>query len=596
MTFTTRPEILGTFGVVASTHWIASAVGMKMLEAGGNAFDAAAATGFVLNVVEPHMCGPLGDMSLMIRLEGADAPVVVCGQGVAPQAATIAHYRAEGLTLIPGSGLLAAVVPGAFDAWMLMLRDHGRLSLRQVLEPAIHYARAGHPVLPQVAATISGLAGFFRDEWPSSAAVWLPGGDAPAAHSLFCNPDLADSWVRLLREAEAVAGREAQIDAARNAFSRGFIAGAIDTWMRDACVMDAAGGRRKGVLRGDDMARWAASYEEPLCVDYQGWTVWKADTWSQGPSFLQSLRVLDGTGVGDLDPNGVDFVHTVTEAMKLSFADREAYYGDPSQSDIPIGTLLSADYAARRRGLIGATASADQRPGRIEGFERWAEAAVKRAGQRHVAESGAGIGEPTMAHLGESRGDTVHIDVIDRWGNMVSATPSGGWLQSSPVVPGLGMALNSRAQMFWLDEGLASSLVPGRRPRTTLTPSMAGRDGIPTLAFGTPGGDQQDQWQLIFFLRHVHHRMNLQQAIDAPLFHTNHFQSSFYPRQAQPAHLMIEPGFGASVIADLRARGHAVEVADPWTIGRLTAANRAPDGMLRAAATPRLMQAYAIGR
>jgi gamma-glutamyltranspeptidase/glutathione hydrolase len=596
MTFTTRPEILGTFGVVASTHWIASAVGMKMLEAGGNAFDAAAATGFVLNVVEPHMCGPLGDMSLMIRTMGDDAPKVVCGQGVAPQAATIEHYRSEGLDLIPGSGLLAAVVPGAFDAWMLMLRDHGRLSLREILEPAIHYARAGHPVLPRVAATISGLAEFFRDEWPSSAAVWLAGGNAPEPNSLFCNPDLADSWDRLLRETEAVTGREAQIEAARTAFSRGFIAEAVDHWMRDACVMDSTGERRKGVLRGDDMAKWAASYEPPLSVDYESWTVWKADTWSQGPSLLQSLRLLDGSGVGDLDPNGAKFVHLVTEAMKLSFADREAYYGDPKQSDIPIQTLLSADYAAQRRGLIGATASADQRPGRIEGFEGWAEAAVQRAARRHVAEPGAGIGEPTMAHLDESRGDTVHIDVIDRWGNMVSATPSGGWLQSSPVVPGLGMPLNSRAQMFWLDEGLASSLAPGRRPRTTLTPSMAGRDGIPTLAFGTPGGDQQDQWQLIFFLRHVHHGTDLQQSIDAPLFHTNHFQSSFYPRQAQPAHLMIEPAYSASVIADLRGRGHAVDVADPWTIGRLTAASRAPSGMLRAAATPRMMQAYAVGR
>ncbi len=595
MTFTTRPEITGTFGVVTSTHWIASAVGMALLEKGGTAFDAAAGTAFVLHVVEPHLNGPLGDMPAIIRLAGDDRPKVVCGQGVAPAGATIAHYRAEGLDMIPGSGLLATVVPGAFDAWMLILRDHGRLPLREILEPAIHYARHGHPVLPRVSATIAGLAEFFRAEWPSSAATWLPGGSAPEPGSLFRNPDLADTWDRLLAEAERASGRAAQIEAARAAFYTGFIAEAIDGWMRDACVMDAAGERRRGVLTGQDMASWQASYEEPLSVDYGDWTVWKCGPWSQGPSLLQSLRILEGSGIAGLDPDGAEFVHLVTEVMKLCFADREAYYGDPAHSRIPTETLLSRDYAALRRAQVTASASVEQRPGRIAGLEGWASAAVERARGKTEA-AGVGAGEPTMAHLTERRGDTVHIDVIDRWGNMIAATPSGGWLQSSPVVPGLGMALNSRAQMFWLDEGLASSLAPGRRPRTTLSPSMAGPGGTATLAFGTPGGDQQDQWQLIYFLRLVHGALNLQQAIDAPLFHTAHFQSSFYPRAAMPGHLMIEPAFGAAVIDDLRGRGHAVDVAEPWTVGRLTAASRDASGILRAAATPRLMQAYAIGR
>ena len=282
--------------------------------------------------------------------------------------------------------------------------------------------------------------------------------------------------------------------------------------------------------------------------------------------------------------------------MKLGFADRETYYGDPLHTGIPTETLLSRSYADSRRGLIGAHASLEQRPGRIKGFEHWADAMLARARAQSTEGPGVGGGEPTMAHLSEKRGDTVHIDVIDRWGNMVSATPSGGWLQSSPVVPGLGMPLNSRAQMFWLEDGLPTSLAPGRRPRTTLSPWMASYEGQPTLAFGTPGGDQQDQWQLIFFLRLVHHKMNLQQAIDAPLFHTAHFQESFYPRPSRPGHLMLEPAFGAGVEADLRGRGHLIEMAEPWTVGRLTAARRDPDGLLRAAATPRLMQAYAIGR
>jgi len=596
MTFTTRPEITGTFGVATSTHWIASAVGMKMLEQGGNAFDAAAAMGFVLNVVEPHLNGPLGDMPLMIRTAGADAPLMICGQGTTPAGATIAHYKSEGLTLIPGSGLLATVIPGAFGAFMLMLRDHGSLPLRNILEPAIYYARHGHPVLPRVAHTIAGLGEFFREEWPTSHDTWLPGGQAPAPGALFCNPALADMWERLVIEAEAVTGREAQIEAARRAFYEGFIAEAIDSYLAEACVMDAAGGRRKGVLTGQDMAGWQATYEDPLSVDYKGWTVWKGGMWTQGPTLLQSLRILEGIDIGAMDLRGAEFVHTVTEAMKLAFADREAYYGDPLHMVLPTDTLLSRDYAATRRALIGERASLDQRPGHIAGFEAWAKAAVARAGREMAAGPGVGGGEPTMAHLTEKRGDTVHLDVIDRWGNMVSATPSGGWLQSSPVVPGLGVPLNSRAQMFWLEDGYPTSLAPGRRPRTTLSPSMGQAPDGAELAFGTPGGDQQDQWQLILFLRLVHGSRNLQEAIDAPLFHTGHFQSSFYPRGTRPGHLMAEPAFGEAVLQDLRDRGHDVEVSEPWAVGRLTAASRDAGGMLRAAATPRLMQAYAIGR
>jgi gamma-glutamyltranspeptidase/glutathione hydrolase len=596
MTFTTRPEIAGTFGVATSTHWIASAVGMSLLEQGGNAFDAAVAMGLVLNVVEPHLNGPLGDLPVIFRPAGADEPTVICGQGVAPARATIAHYRAEGLDMIPGSGLLATVTPGAFDGWMLLLRDHGSMSLRQVLEPAIHYAEAGHPMLPRVAATIAGLADFFREEWPTSAATWLPGNAVPQAGALFANPDLAATWRRLVAEGETVTGREAQIDKARAAFSQGFVAEAIDAWMKDACVMDAAGGRRKGVLSGQDMAEWSATYERPLSVDYGDWTVYKTGPWGQGPMLLQALRILEGTGIEAMDPNGAEFVHTITETLKLVMADREAYYGDPDFTEIPMDVLLSRDYAQARRALIGPTASLEQRPGRVPGYEAWADAAIARAGTQTAQEAGTGAGEPTMAHLTEKRGDTVHLDVIDRWGNMVSATPSGGWLQSSPVVPGLGMPLNSRAQMFWLDEGLPTSLAPGRRPRTTLTPSIGLRGDGAALAFGTPGGDQQDQWQLIFFLRLVHQTANLQAAIDAPLFHTAHNQASFYPRGTRPGHLMLEPNFGEAVIADLRARGHRIEVAEPWTVGRLTAAQRDPSGLLRAAATPRLMQAYAIGR
>ncbi|MEZ2222786.1 gamma-glutamyltransferase family protein [Rhizobium sp. RCC_161_2] len=592
--FTTRPEILGTFGVVTSTHWIASAVGMSILEKGGNAFDAAVATGFVLQIVEPHLCGPGGDMPAIIYSKKKDKVEVICAQAPAPAGATIEHYTKEGLSLIPGDGLLATVIPGAFDGWMLMLRDYGKLTVRDVLEPAIHYAEHGHPVLPRVAATIAGLADFYRKEWPTSYETWLPGGSAPEPWSNFKNPVLAQTWKRVVSEAEAKSGREAQVEAARDAYYRGFVAEAIDSYVSKTEVMDASGSKHKGVLTADDMANWSATIEEPLTYDYHGWTVAKIGPWGQGPAFLQTLSLLKGFDIAAMDPAGADYVHTVTEAMKLAFADREVYYGDPNFSKVPLDILLSDAYATERRKLITSEASFDLRPGKIAGFEGQYDLTMSML-EVPEAKTGA-VYEPTMSHLTEKRGDTVHIDVIDREGNMVSVTPSGGWLQSSPIIPGLGFCLNSRAQMFWLKPGLPSSLAPGKRPRTTLTPTLALHEGRPTLAFGTPGGDQQEQWQLAFFLRYVHHGLNLQEAIDKPLFHSTHFPSSFYPRTREPGGLTAEANFSPEVLDALRQKGHKLTVAPEWTVGRLTAARRDASGLLRAAATPRLMQAYAIGR
>ncbi len=593
-TFTTRPEITGSFGVVTSTHWIASAVGMSILEKGGNAFDAAVATGLVLQVLEPHLNGPAGDLPVIFHNAQQNETKVLCAQGPAPAGATIARYNAEGLDLIPGNGLLATVIPGAFDGWMLMLRDHGTLSLRDVLEPAIYYAEKGQPMLRGAAAAIAGLEDFFEAEWPTSHETWLPGGRAPEAGEMFRNPVLAETWTRLLKEAEGATGREQQIDAARDCFYRGFIAEEIGRFLETTEVMDGSGSRHKGVLTADDLASYSAAYEDPLTDDYHDWTIAKTGPWGQGPVMLQSLALLRGFDIAGMDPAGPEFVHHVAEAMKLAYADREVYYGDPNFVDVPMSRLLSEEYNSGRRSLISDKASFDLRPGTLPGFEDQVSrnmAVIERAGVAN-----AGLYEPTMAHLSERRGDTVHLDIIDRWGNMVSATPSGGWLQSSPVIPALGLCLNSRAQMFWLEEGLPSSLEPGKRPRTTLTPSLAFQEGRPTLAFGTPGGDQQDQWQLSLFLRLVHHGLNLQEAIDMPLFHTTHFPTSFHPRQRQPGHLMAEGNFSAETIDALRARGHLIDVSGNWTVGRLTAARREADGTLRAGATPRLMQAYAVGR
>ena len=593
--FTTRPEIRGTFGAVASTHWIGTAVGMSMLERGGNAFDAAVATGFTLQIVEPHLNGPGGEVPIILHQAGADGPQVICGQGVAPKAATIETFDALDLKLVPGTGMLPAVVPGAFDAWMLLLRDYGTLSLRDVLEPAIFYAGQGFPLVTRAAAAIMPVAEFFKTEWPSSAAVWLPRGQAPKANEVIRTPDIAEVYARILREAESVsADRAEQIEAARRAFYRGFVAEAIDRFCSDFKAMDSSGRRHKGLLRGDDLAGWQATLEAPLSYDYHGLRVHKTGPWGQGPAFLQALALLKEIDLAAMDPNGAEFVHMVVEAMKLAIADRDVFYGDPNFADVPMQMLLSEDYNTRRRALIGRNASRDFSPGDLDQAAARSDVLFRLAGAE--ADAGLGAGEPTFADVPEVEGDTVHLDVVDRWGNMVAATPSGGWLQSAPAIPGLGFNLSTRGQMFWLDKSLPSALAPGWRPRTTLTPSLVTRDGEPHLAFGSPGGDQQDQWSLVLFLRIVHHSRNLQAAIDAPLFNSKHLVSSFYPRPFEPAKLLIESRFDEAVLRDLKARGHELDVQDDWALGRLCAVARGRGGVLRAAATPRFMQAYAIGR
>jgi gamma-glutamyltranspeptidase / glutathione hydrolase len=592
--FTTRPEIEGTFGVVTSTHWLATAVGMSILEKGGNAFDAGVATAFVLQVVEPHLNGPGGDVPVILHDVKRGRTEVICGQGVAPARATIAHYRSEGLDMVPGTGLLAAVVPGTFESWMLLLRDYGTVKLRDVLEPAISYARDGYPLVERVSATIQTVENLFRTHWPTSAAVYLPNDEVPKPGTLFTNPTLAETYTRILNEAESIGGdRDAQIERARKAWSQGFVAEIIDRFCRTHDVMDVSGQPHRGVLTADDMARWQPTVEAPLTYDYGRYTVCKAGVWSQGPVTLQQLALLKGFQLDGLDPTGPDFIHLQIEASKLAFADREAFYGDPDFTEVPIKTLLSDEYNAARRRLITEQASLDLRPGTIEGFG--AEVKVRRAEGVREAVGAMGSGEPTVGRFGETRGDTVHFDIIDRDGNMISSTPSGGWLQSSPVIPELGFCLGTRAQMFWLEEGHPGALVPGKRPRTTLSPTMALRDGEPYLAWGSPGGDQQDQWITQFFLRHVHAKMNLQESIDAPAWHSEHFPISFWPRTARPGVLVVENRVPPATIEELRRRGHIVEVGPAWSEGRLTAASKI-GRRRRAAANPRGMQGYAAGR
>jgi gamma-glutamyltranspeptidase/glutathione hydrolase len=614
--FTTRPTLRGTFGMVASTHWLASQSAMAVLEDGGNAYDAAVAGAFVLHVVEPHLNGPGGEVPIIIAPADGDVRVL-CGQGVAPAGATVAHYRSLGLDLVPGTGPLAAAVPGAFDAWMLLLRDHGTKSLAEVLRYAVGYAADGHPPVERVTATVETVRELFETEWTSSAELYLPGGKAPHPGKLWRNPALAATWRRLIAEAEADGGgdRVAQIEAARRIWREGFIAEAIVA-QAGRPTMDTSGERHTGTLTAADLAGWSATYEEPVTYAWDGWTLCKAGPWSQGPAFLQQLALLPSRAA-DLPAYGsAEYVHRLVEGTKLAMADREAWYGDAS--DVPLDALLSPAYNDGRRALIGDRASYELRPGSPDGRAprlsthataagdgRGAAAHLPpplRPGAGEPTVAGSDGSEPAVAEDGGTRGDTCHIDVVDRWGNMISATPSGGWLQSSPVVPELGFPLGTRLQMAWVEEGLPNSLAPGRRPRTTLTPSLALREGVPVLAFGTPGGDQQDQWQLHFFLAlalrdRVRGGYDLQGAIDAPNWHTDSFPGSFYPRAMVPGSLTVEERMDPRTVAELRRRGHAVTVGGAWSEGRLCAVARDPEtGVLSAAANPRGMQGYAVGR
>ncbi|MET1065150.1 MAG: gamma-glutamyltransferase [Arthrobacter sp.] len=601
----------------ASTHWLATAAAQAVLERGGNAFDAATAGAFVLHVVEPHLNGPGGDMTaVFVTAEEPGRPLVLMGQGPAPAGATVEHYLSEGLELVPGSGALAAAVPAAVDAWLLLLRDHGTWELGDVLEFAIGYARDGHPMLGRVATTIAAVSALFRTHWPTSAELWMPGGRIPAEGELVRNPAYARTLQRLVDAGSALGGgvagssvegsssgeqfggpsREARIDAARREWREGFVAKAmvesVGTPHRHSSGTD-----HRGVLTLEDLAGFSAGYEPAATVEFRGHTIAKTGPWGQGPALLQTLAILERFDDRHLDPSTELGVHTILEAQKLALADREAYYGD---TDVPLEYLLSAEYCAGRRALIGERASHEFRPGSVPGREPYVPALRTHYTPPALAGAGSaglGVGEPTVAPNGETRGDTCHIDVVDRWGNMVSATPSGGWLQSSPAIPELGFCLGTRLQMTWLEPGTPSTLTPGKRPRTTLTPTLVLRDGTAVTALGSPGGDQQDQWQLPYLLRTIVGGYSPQQAIDAPTFHTTSMPGSFWPRTWEPGGAVVEDRLGEDVIAGLERRGHVVTRAGGWTLGRLSAVVRDPaTGVLQAAANPRGAQGYAAGR
>jgi gamma-glutamyltranspeptidase/glutathione hydrolase len=598
--FLARPNLEGSFGACASTHWVASTVAQSVLERGGNAFDAAVAGAFVLHLVEPHLNGPGGDLVALIR-PADGSPTVLCGQGPAPRGATIAHFRDEGLAAVPGAGALAAAIPGAVDAWLLLLSDHGSWSLEDVLAYAIHYAEVGQPLGARAAAMIAEVAELFRADWPSSAACWLSDGRAPEPGTLVTNPAWAATLRRLCEEAREQAGagasRAAVIDAGRAIWRGGFVAEAIDRFVADTPHVHSTGTVHHGVLDAEDMRGFCAHYEAPISLSFRGHEIYKAGPWCQGPALLQCLAILAEESEENLDVDTADGIHRVVETLKLALADRDAYYGD-GLAPAALEILLSDAYAQTRRAEITEQASAEIRPGHGAGLPQAYSPPLSVAGAGESSAAGEPtVGDPTVGAAGRTRGDTCHIDVVDRWGNAISATPSGGWLQSSPTVPELGFCLGTRLQMTFLDPASPAALAPGRRPRTTLTPTIVAGPGQRLTVLGTPGGDFQDQWQLVYLLRTLVLGMSPQAAIEAPTFHTTSFPNSFWPRTWEPAGLVIEDRVGPEVIAALKARGHAVTVTGGWELGRLSSVTRdGATGIISAAANPRGGQGYAVGR
>lgn len=573
---------------------------MAVLESGGNAFDAAVAAGFVLQVVEPHYNGPGGDLSVVLYSSATGKTAAVCGQGPMPGAATLERFRELGLGQIPGSGLLPATVPGAFGGWMRLLAEFGTMRLRDVLTYGIEYAERGFPLLPTTTEAIATLAPLFASEWTGSASIYLPGGKAPGTGTRFRNPALARTYRRIIDLAEATStSREAQIQAAQDAFYRGFVAEAIDTFTAGTEAIDATGRRHRSFLTGQDLANWEPTVEEALGVGYRGHLVYKPAAWSQGPVFLQQLALLEGFDLAGMGLGSAEYLHTVVECAKLAFADREAWYGDPLHSDVPLQTLLSADYNRARRELVTKEAADALRPGAPDGRDPWMPTPGKPDLQPGAEDwiSQLGNGLPTILPRTAARGDTCTVTVTDRAGNTVAATPSGGWLKSSPVIGELGFPLGTRGQTMWLVDGHPNSVAPGRRPRTTLSPTVVVKDDGSVLSFGTPGGDRQDQWTLLFLLGVIDFGLDSQSATESLAFHSDAVPASFTPRESHPRRLTVERNCDAEVVDELLRRNHDVQLVAENSLGNVCASGRdATTGFSFASASPRKCQAYAVSR
>ena len=579
----TRPYVMGTRGVVVSGHHKASDAGLDMLKAGGNAIDAGVATVFAQAVTEFDRFGLGGEVPILIHSAEEGRVVAVNGQGQAPRKATIEWFRNNGIEAIPGDCFLPAPVPAVVGSLILALEEFGTMTLEQVLAPAIRLADEGFAVFPSFRENLGRVANRMKSQWPSSAAVFLPGGKLPDVGHVLVQKDLARTLRRLVEAEKAAAGRGrgAGLRAAHDLFYKGELAAEIVAFQKGFRCTDSNGFESSGLLETEDFAAFRPAVEPPAQASYRGVEVYKVGFWSQGPVLLQSLNILEGYDVARLGHNSPEYIHLVAEAMKLAFADREWYYADPDFVGVPDQGLLSKDYAAERRKLIDLEKPSLQlRPGNPYPFHR---------------ETLAHALVPETVPFRPDPPGTTGTRVADAAGNVFSATPSGGWFTASPIVEGLGFVLGTRGQSFFLDETRSNSLEPGKRPRTTLTPTLALKDGRPFMAWGTPGGDAQDQVNLQFLLNVVEFGMDIQMALDAPLIQILDFPPSFFPRQTSPGAMRVESRMPSETVVRLEAMGHRVLPAGAWSIGDATAIMLDSErGVLYGAAGPRRDKSYAL--
>lgn len=576
MSFITRPVVMGTYGMVTSTHYLASEAGLQVLKKGGNAVDAGATMWFCLTVLKPYLVGVAGEVPILLYWADEEKVLAVNGQGPMPMGANLEWFKEQGYKMIPEDGFLPAVVPGAFDAWLTLLDEYGTVSLSEVMEPSIRLAGEGFPAYPSLVDAIHRDKERFEKEWSASAKIYSPESRPPEVAEIFRNPDWARTFKKVAKaeKKERRLGRSAGIAAAKDYFYRGPIAETIIEFMQTYKCKDVYGQEHHGLLTLEDFSKYSARIEKPLTVNYRGYDVYKCDTWCQGAVLLQHLNLLEGYDLTSLGHNTAEYLHTYIECAKLAFADREHYYADPDFADVPLDMLLSKDYAEERRALVEPDkASLELRPGRAPPVK------LKKSEEGDWWEQ-----------------DTVHLEAVDGNGNMISATPSGAWTRASPVVPGLGFPMGTRGQMLHLDPNHVEKLEPWKKPSTTLTPSLVMKDGKPYMVFGTPGGDNQDQWTLQFFLNHVDFGMNIQLSLDQPTIHINHMPGSFWPHAVYPGRVHAEPRIPTDTLEELRDRGHEIIVSKPWSHGRCLAIRYNPDtGVMYGGASPRRAEAYAIG-
>ncbi|BCS31181.1 gamma-glutamyltranspeptidase [Luteitalea sp. TBR-22] len=563
-----RPEFPGTHAVVAAGRTYTAEAGAEMLAGGGNAIDAGVASIFAAAVVEISHFGLGGEAPMVIYHAATREVVVINGQGTAPGAATPAAFA--GQTSIPANGPLAATIPAVVDAASLALARYGTKSLGEVLAPAIRLAD-GFPMYEFLSRYLASERKG-SEPYADTMRTYYPDGRVTRAGEMFRQPNLART-LRMLAAAEAAslkAGepREKAIGRARDAFYTGEFARRLSAAVR------AAG----GMITEADLAGYHSKIERPYSVTYRGYTVHKAGPWNQSPVLLQTLNLLEGFDLRAMGHLSADSIHVMTEAMKLAYADRDRFYGDPDFVKVPMAGLLSKAYAQQRRSLIDmARASREQRPGNPSSFEATPTA---DAADPHVTRVGV---------TGES-GDTTAIEVADKDGNLFSATPSSGWLLGGAFVAGdTGVPMSNRMQAFRLEPGSPNIVAPGKRPRTTLTPTIVTRDGAPFLAIGTPGGDSQDQQILQVLVNVIDFGLPLQAAVDSARFNTLSIQSSFGEHRIEPGVLEVERGVAEATRAALEARGHVLKLypVASYPTGIVAAGVDTATGKLRGAADVR---------